>query len=673
MKSWLFAATCIGLVFASRSLFSKEIVEFDLKNEAFKSSIPFDVPFLFKLNVDQNIKKVEIHYYLESNEKFPELLFQQIFYYRDKKKFTEKKQDPMVLPKIKMGLNTLADSVIQEILGPPPNTPIVETQTIYQNTLRENKKASLDEIAKETKNNILNFQPNKPLDSEQTPAGKIINESYQVLNSLALEQSPENDKNIFKNLFASKLNAYILKEKKFLSDKLTFYNEKRGKWYKYEGNFIWDRKGNEDYFQAESIPVRPNKKYYYFFEIYENLDDAQSLKINNILEDSFENTYAQTGSSCSDKSMVENSVNESINKINLIYLSKEGDPAPFKFEPEDVDKFINLCRGKNNEKEVLSKIINYLNSLQSSKPISFIQELLAILKNPNSLNQKSKENWNSPIYPRLDRFKDMTMSDIAVIWVDGLKSREDSLTIEGILEGKAKIAGKSICPADELDMESIILLKEFLKAMNSKTFNYNERLMSVSNLKNNDIIFRLISKLDEYCESIEEFASQNSQYCKKIKSQFTKKKDKKVFDVSTEIVAKDYFSLDFGVGYSPKNKSTFLYTGVNIYFLPVNKSAAYAIRKGTSWVFKRSCLLLGVTNSKISEGNAENLFANNNLLGGVGFRINQSIKINGGGFFFKEADKNPLLDAKHIKVALFFSASLDINILPLFGKLGNLF
>jgi hypothetical protein len=107
--------------------------------------------------------------------------------------------------------------------------------------------------------------------------------------------------------------------------------------------------------------------------------------------------------------------------------------------------------------------------------------------------------------------------------------------------------------------------------------------------------------------------------------------------------------------------------------LPVNKSAAYAIRKGTSWVFKRSCLLLGVTNSKISEGNAENLFANNNLLGGVGFRINQSIKINGGGFFFKEADKNPLLDAKHIKVALFFSASLDINILPLFGKLGNLF
>jgi len=82
---------------------------------------------------------------------------------------------------------------------------------------------------------------------------------------------------------------------------------------------------------------------------------------------------------------------------------------------------------------------------------------------------------------------------------------------------------------------------------------------------------------------------------------------------------------------------------------------------------------LGVTNTKIGEGNSENLFANNNLLAGIGLRINRSFKINFGELLYRQANKNPLIETKKTKLAFFASGSFDIDFLKILGKLGSLF
>jgi len=590
----------VALVMFSSSLFSKEIVELDLKNGTFKSAIPFDVPFILKITADPHVKRITVYYHPDTaKEDFASL-------------------ERMILAQKKIVFAMQWMSMLLSLRINPNSQEISKTN---DNKIEDEFKQYSDSIQ----------------------GKKLFYERYQ--NELA--------------------------------DNMTYYNSDQNEYYPFTNKFDPCINSQGDHFLADIDSLSPNKKYVFYFEIYENLDESQTAKTIAILKRSFSEIQGSNGEDCCNqkKEEVEGKINTSLKQSDITFLGNDCKPEIFKFaEPEDVKYFNNICASKTKEKSALLNVGNLLCKLRDAKPISFPQLLCKYLKNPAELDTKSKDTWNKAIFSRLERLKDLTLSDVAVIWVDGLQLNNNNMTIKDIMEGNAILAGKSICPAEELDLDSVVILKEFLKILTSTTFVFEGKTLFQSNPEIFNLVSDLIEKLDKFTESLKLFDEMVEEFCKSKKFNLTNLSISKIESVFAEIHAKDYFSLDFGVGYSWQINSTFLYTGVNIYLVPVNKNASYPLFKNKGYgIPRRASLLLGVTNTKIGEGNSENLFANNNLLAGIGLRINRSFKINFGELLYRQANKNPLIETKKTKLAFFASGSFDIDFLKILGKLGSLF
>lgn len=138
--------------------------------------------------------------------------------------------------------------------------------------------------------------------------------------------------------------------------------------------------------------------------------------------------------------------------------------------------------------------------------------------------------------------------------------------------------------------------------------------------------------------------------------------------------SKLYITLDVGLAYVSRMDRLLTYSGVNIYFRPVNKAIPLSHFSGWDWWAVRTSLLIGITLESIEKENIrKGLIDNKALLVGLGFRIVPFLKINGGTLVHYRYDKNPLLTNKRYYTSLspFFSFSLDVDIKTLFSGVGN--
>lgn len=150
-----------------------------------------------------------------------------------------------------------------------------------------------------------------------------------------------------------------------------------------------------------------------------------------------------------------------------------------------------------------------------------------------------------------------------------------------------------------------------------------------------------------------------------------------------EIVVPDVGIAVFG---SLRNLSSFKevrpYYGVNINLRPVNKNIRLRnLRKKDGAILTRNVLtpwhyfsvMLGLTigGSIQEEGERDDLFGNNSLLVGIGFRLNHTIRISAGSVIFRANNPNPLIADKSIATAPFASISFDIKIQSIISSLSN--
>jgi len=135
---------------------------------------------------------------------------------------------------------------------------------------------------------------------------------------------------------------------------------------------------------------------------------------------------------------------------------------------------------------------------------------------------------------------------------------------------------------------------------------------------------------------------------------------------------------DFGLvgvwkGQGAKFQDLVPYLGFHINFRSIDKSIQMKDVKYKSWRHYFS-FMGGITlRSMKIEGKREDFFANNNLITGLGFRLNNYLRITGGVIWFRTVDKNPLSTDKPIGFSPFTGLSLDLELQSLFGGLQKLF
>lgn len=130
---------------------------------------------------------------------------------------------------------------------------------------------------------------------------------------------------------------------------------------------------------------------------------------------------------------------------------------------------------------------------------------------------------------------------------------------------------------------------------------------------------------------------------------------------------KNYVSVDAGVLFAGDIGIGALYAGTNIYFQPVNKDAPLSPFGG---IGRRLALTIGLTISSVADEThktRDDLFWNQSLVLGGGYRITSSIRGGVGALVFRQADPNPLVTRTSTAATWYVSFSLDLDLLKGFA------
>jgi hypothetical protein len=139
--------------------------------------------------------------------------------------------------------------------------------------------------------------------------------------------------------------------------------------------------------------------------------------------------------------------------------------------------------------------------------------------------------------------------------------------------------------------------------------------------------------------------------------------------------ARSYITLDVGIAYVGNVDRVMTYSGVSIYFRPIDKNAPSKNYHGFDrWVAVKTSFLLGITMNSIEEPNIrKGLIGNSALVLGLGYKVNLFLKINAGCFVYYKYSNNPLISQQsyYTKASPFISLSIDLDAKELFSGIGN--
>jgi len=121
------------------------------------------------------------------------------------------------------------------------------------------------------------------------------------------------------------------------------------------------------------------------------------------------------------------------------------------------------------------------------------------------------------------------------------------------------------------------------------------------------------------------------------------------------------------------------YLGIDIYFRAFDPSIPYKyVRENRATdglnFWNNLSANFGITlNTQAKQYYRADLFGNENIIVGAGYRINNLFKVNFGGLLYYKLDPNFLIDNKHIAVAPYLGASIDIRIGTIYSSFAKLF
>lgn len=127
----------------------------------------------------------------------------------------------------------------------------------------------------------------------------------------------------------------------------------------------------------------------------------------------------------------------------------------------------------------------------------------------------------------------------------------------------------------------------------------------------------------------------------------------------------------FSKSFGPKDLSPYL--GFNIGFRAIDKNIPWRMIRHKSLRHHLS-FMSGLTLKSLEvTGRREDFFGKTNLLVGLGYRLNNYLRITTGSVLFKAVDPNPFSDNRPVRASPFVGISLDVELKELFGGISTLF
>jgi len=135
----------------------------------------------------------------------------------------------------------------------------------------------------------------------------------------------------------------------------------------------------------------------------------------------------------------------------------------------------------------------------------------------------------------------------------------------------------------------------------------------------------------------------------------------------------DYVSGDIGLLYASRIGETAAYIGANFHLRPVNKSVPLRQKGG----LRRFAFTVGLTLNSIEDkrGIRSDLYFNQALVLGAGFRVSQYWRISGGGLVFRERDPDsyPLTRRRRTALTPYVAVAFDVDTGQQLKGIGGLF
>ena len=136
---------------------------------------------------------------------------------------------------------------------------------------------------------------------------------------------------------------------------------------------------------------------------------------------------------------------------------------------------------------------------------------------------------------------------------------------------------------------------------------------------------------------------------------------------------------DAGVIYTGWQKdfnSATAYFGINISLRPMDVDIPFRtlIKNKRIKFYQRFTANLGVTINSIAKDNYRaNLFSNNNVMIGIGYKVSHVINLNFGGLLYNNIDPNPLIAEKTLGIAPYVGISFNLLIKDALGDIAKVF
>lgn len=118
------------------------------------------------------------------------------------------------------------------------------------------------------------------------------------------------------------------------------------------------------------------------------------------------------------------------------------------------------------------------------------------------------------------------------------------------------------------------------------------------------------------------------------------------------------------------------YVGLNIAFRPLDSDIPFKllVKNRHLKLWQRLTANVGVTVTSITKtGYRTNLFGNNNVIAGLGFKFSHVINMSFGAMIYNNVNPNPLLDKKTIGVAPYIGLSVNLKIKDALGEIAKVF
>lgn len=344
----------------------------------------------------------------------------------------------------------------------------------------------------------------------------------------------------------------------------------------------------------------------------------------------------------------------------------------------------NYTTDLNQIKKDKGEIAGKAKVMLESELTNDLKDVFHKLDDPANLLPNSQEIFKRKLRDT-GRFKDMTMADVNTYFKHLL---DDPATFESIINGKKHFhSGGYINSGDDgPDVEYLILLDEFVNKVAAVDWKANQ-VLGTNGLKdlNDNIIpdfYKFLSDYQEIADKQKDLAGIDHSLKQKLASFLISNLIKFKIDetVSVTADASPYISLDAGAGYNRSFSTFYTNYGVNIYFVPVDKSIPLKTYDGNILlrILKTTSIDIGIINNYFNSDNVSKRYVallggSKDLFLGLGVRINRVLKINLGADCYNLHVSDPVSTHSYLNAKFVAGMALDINIIKAFGGVASAF